>query len=113
MLKLKNLFEEDEDSDSGNGEDDDSGDESESIKGNNTKNAGGESSGRVKEKQSARASSKSQRVPHVEVEIDLGLSAFANACQLYGQRKTAKTKEIKTVEQSVRAIQAVLSSDHT
>lgn len=41
------------------------------------------------------------------VEIDLSLSAFANARHLYGNRKTAKAKEQKTVEASLKVIQNV------
>ena len=41
------------------------------------------------------------------IEIDLSMSAFANARRLYGGRKTAKVKEAKTIEASVRVIQNV------
>ena len=47
----------------------------------------------------------------VEVEIDLNLSAYANVSRLYGQKKIAVSKEIKTKEASDKAIQVKLSAN--
>lgn len=43
----------------------------------------------------------------VEVEFDLNLSAFANARNMYTQKKIAYVKEVKTVDASVRVLQQV------
>jgi hypothetical protein len=34
----------------------------------------------------------------VEVEVDLGMTAYANVSRLYGHKKVAQAKEIKTVQ---------------
>ena len=46
---------------------------------------------------------KPQRTKH-KVEIDLGLTAYANACSYHGRKKTAREKETKTVDASRHAL---------
>ena len=38
------------------------------------------------------------RLRTVEVEIDLSMSAYANVARMYGHKKVAQAKEIKTLE---------------
>ena len=40
----------------------------------------------------------SNRLRTVEVEIDLSMSAYANVARMYGHKKVAQAKEIKTLE---------------
>ena len=51
--------------------------------------------------------SEKARKEFVEVELDLSMSAYANASKLYTQRKVARTKEQKTAVAAERAIKAV------
>jgi hypothetical protein len=39
--------------------------------------------------------------------VDLGLTAFANATKLYCNKKTAKVREVKTVQASSKVLGAV------
>ena len=52
------------------------------------------------------ASSQHDQVPDdqlfIEVEIDLSLSAYANASNMYNRRKGAQAKEQKTVENTLK-----------
>jgi len=52
-------------------------------------------------------SAKKSQPRTVEVEVDLGLTAYANASKLYTQKKVARTKGEKTAQATERAIQAV------
>lgn len=44
--------------------------------------------------------SKSDRSRMVEVEVDLGMTAYANVSRMYGHKKVAQAKEIKTLQAS-------------
>lgn len=56
---------------------------------------------------SQKKKNQSNSAKFVEVEIDLALSAYANACKLYTNKKVAKVKEEKTAQASEKAIEAV------
>lgn len=43
----------------------------------------------------------------IDIEIDLSLSAYSNACQMYSNKKLAAIKESKTVEASIRSLKSV------
>jgi hypothetical protein len=43
----------------------------------------------------------------IEIDIDLSLSAYANVSVLFRNKKKTESKEIKTIEQSKRAIAAI------
>jgi hypothetical protein len=43
----------------------------------------------------------------IEVEVDLSMSAYANVSRMYGHKKVAQAKEVKTLEQSQRALKVV------
>ena len=43
----------------------------------------------------------------IEIDIDLQLSAFANARNMYSHKKAAHAKEVKTIDISAKVIQSV------
>ena len=47
---------------------------------------------------SAKPTESSNRMRTVEVEVDLSMSAYANVARMYGHKKVAQAKEIKTLE---------------
>ena len=71
MLKLSNLYAEDSD--------DDDGEEEEELD---------------KRTQKTRRN----KLKTVEVEVDLTMSAYANVTRMYGHKKVAQAKEIKTLQ---------------
>ncbi len=72
-----------------------------------TSKASEEDGGKLKTKKMKKLETESLDVDSstVLVEINLELSAFANARQMYSNRKVAQSKEIKTIEASVRAME--------
>ena len=48
--------------------------------------------------QKANSNSNSGRLRVVEVEVDLTMSAYANVTRMYGHKKVAQAKEIKTLQ---------------
>lgn len=50
----------------------------------------------------------SNRLRTVEVEIDLSMSAYANVARMYGHKKVAQAKEIKTLEVPILNIKEFL-----
>ena len=71
MLKLSNLYAEDSDDDDGE-----------------------------EEEESDKHTQKTRRnkLKTVEVEVDLTMSAYANVTRMYGHKKVAQAKEIKTLQ---------------
>ena len=67
----------------------------------------GKKSSEAKQTDAAAASADRDKARNdiILVEIHLELSAFANARQMYSNRKVAQTKELKTVEASTKALQ--------
>jgi hypothetical protein len=54
--------------------------------------------GANKSSSSAKPTESSNRMRTVEVEVDLSMSAYANVARMYGHKKVAQAKEIKTLE---------------
>jgi hypothetical protein len=54
--------------------------------------------GANKSSSSAKPTESSSRMRTVEVEVDLSMSAYANVARMYGHKKVAQAKEIKTLE---------------
>ena len=50
---------------------------------------------------SVKQTASSNRLRTVEVEIDLSMSAYANVARMYGHKKVAQAKEIKTLEVTI------------
>ena len=71
MLKLSNLYAEDSD--------DDDGEEEEEL-----------------DKRTQKTTR--NKLKTVEVEVDLTMSAYANVTRMYGHKKVAQAKEIKTLQ---------------
>jgi hypothetical protein len=101
ILKLPNLNDSESDSDSDSDEDEEQR-EREDANSNKRKQQTNKS-----KKTKTIMKKTSSRNHYVEVEIDLSLSAFANASQLYSNKKVAKGKEMKTAQASEKAIEAV------
>ena len=51
----------------------------------------------------------SNRLRTVEVEIDLSMSAYANVARMYGHKKVAQAKEIKTLEVTIFNIKELIN----
>ena len=106
VLRLKDLFAD---------QDDDSEVEQEKYSDNDSDNSDdddGDESPRhqMKSKSKAKAVKKEQvtKLPaFIEAEIDLSLSAYANARNMFGNKKVAHSKELKTIEVSAKVIQSV------
>jgi len=117
VLRLKDLFA-DQDNDS---EDDDSQEvEQEKYSDNDSDNSDDDDDdesprhqmkSKMKSKAKAVKKEKTNQVTKlpafIEAEIDLSLSAYANARNMFGNKKVAHSKELKTIEVSAKVIQSV------
>lgn len=99
VLRLKDPFAQDSDDDDDNDNDDDDSDE--------------ETPSKLSHQQSKLKRQENKKKPanaapaFIEAEIDLALSAYANARNMFGNKKVAHSKELKTIESSAKVIQSV------
>ncbi|CCG82527.1 Uncharacterized protein C132.01c [Taphrina deformans PYCC 5710] len=111
MPDLDELYEDQSDTDSGDETDSTQESESESGSDSESDSTSGEDerggmNDKTKSKTSAPKVKQEKKVKTLEVDIDLSQTAYANARQYYAVRRTALTKEDKTLQSSKKALRS-------